>query len=163
MVRPIWIFCVSFTFLSSNVIRSEAPGILEIHSQDLSSAVLRTVVSHFQVPQHGRRIPSCKWGDCSCSRTTGVSPTCSRSTCQPRSLRMLGGEMATHYAGTKWTSHTETLKPRYALWYLKIGSKMLQDCSKQCQAKHQDVVHWFYLKTLCWLKTSCQHWLKQSA
>lgn len=162
MVRPVWIFWVSFTFLSLNVIRSEA-GTLEICSQDLSSAVSCTVVSCCQVPWHGNRIPSCEWGASPCSRTTGRSPTCSRSLCEPRSTRMLGGETGTHYAETKGTSHAETVKPRYALPYLKTGSKMLQqDCSKQYQAKHQDVVHWFYLKFLCWLKTSCQRWLKQS-
>ena len=107
--------------------------------------------------------PSCERGACPCSRTTGRSPTCSRSLCQPRSLRMLGGETATHYARTKGTSCVETLKSRYALWYLKTGSEMLQqDWSKQYQANHQDVVHRFYLKSICWLKTSCQHWLKES-
>jgi len=53
----VWIFWVSFTCLSWNVVRSEALGILEICSKDLSSAVLCTVVSHSWVPQHMSSIP----------------------------------------------------------------------------------------------------------
>lgn len=91
-----------------------------------------------------------------------MSPTCTRSLCEPRSLRILGEE--THHARTKGISQAETLQPRYMLYgMLEMVQKLQQDCSKQYQAEHQDIVNEFYLKSLCWLKTVCQHWLKRSA